>query len=145
MQEFLFNMAVPTRVGFQTPFTNITMDLKVPGYMKDEPVIIGGKPQKETYKEFQGEMDTLNKAFAEVMMQGDAQGRIFTFPIPTYNITKDFEWDNPGYDPIWEMTAKYGTPYFSNFINSDMSPEDARSMCPLAGEEKVLIKSSRGR
>lgn len=129
MQEFLFNMAVPTRVGFQTPFTNITMDLKVPEYMKNELVIIGGKPQKETYSEFQKEMDMLNRAFAEVMMEGDANGRVFTFPIPTYNITKDFDWDNPEYDPIWEMTAKYGIPYFSNFINSDMNPEDARSMC----------------
>jgi len=129
MQEFLFNMAVPTRVGFQTPFTNITMDLKVPRYMKDESVIIGGKPQKETYGDFQKEMDMLNMAFAEVMLEGDASGRVFTFPIPTYNITKDFDWDNPVYDKIWEMTAKYGVPYFSNFINSDMNPEDARSMC----------------
>ncbi len=129
MQSFLFNMTVPTRVGFQTPFTNITMDLKVPNYMKDEPVIIGGKPQKETYKEFQKEMDMVNKAFAECMIEGDATNRVFTFPIPTYNITKDFDWDNPEYDLIWEMTAKYGIPYFSNFINSDMNPEDARSMC----------------
>lgn len=129
MQEFLFNLAVPTRVGFQTPFTNITMDLKVPDYMKDEPVIIGGKFQKETYKDFQKEMDMLNRAFAEGMIEGDADGRVFTFPIPTYNITHDFDWDNPDYDLIWEMTAKYGIPYFSNFINSDMSPEDARSMC----------------
>ena len=128
-----------------TPFTNITMDLKVPGYMKDEPVIVGGKPQRETYKEFQDEMDTINKAFAECMMEGDANGNVFTFPIPTYNITKDFDWDSTKYDMIWEMTAKYGIPYFSNFINSDMNPEDARSMCPLAGDEKVLIKSSRGR
>jgi anaerobic ribonucleoside-triphosphate reductase len=129
IQSFLFNMAVPTRVGFQTPFTNITMDLEVPDYMKDEPVIIGGKPQKETYKEFKEEMKLLNKAFAECMIEGDAEGRVFTFPIPTYNITKDFDWDNPEYDCIWEMTAKYGIPYFSNFINSDMKPEDARSMC----------------
>jgi len=129
IQSFLFNMAVPTRVGFQTPFTNVTLDLKVPEYMKDEPVIIAGKPQKETYKEFQNEMDIFNKAFAEVLLKGDAEGRVFTFPIPTYNITKDFDWDNPNYEPIWEMTAKYGIPYFSNFINSDMKPEDARSMC----------------
>lgn len=145
VQEFLFNLAVPTRVGFQTPFTNITLDLKVPEYMRDESVIIGGKPQKETYKDFQEEMNLLNKAFCEGMMEGDAKGRVFTFPIPTYNITKDFDWDNPDYEPIWEMTAKYGIPYFSNFVNSDMNPEDARSMCPLAGDEKVLIKSSRGR
>jgi len=129
MQEFLFNLAVPTRVGFQSPFTNITMDLKVPEYMKDEHVIIGGEPQKETYGEFQKEMDMINKVFAECMIEGDATGRVFTFPIPTYNITKDFDWDNPNHDVIWEMTAKYGIPYFSNFINSDMNPEDARSMC----------------
>jgi len=129
MQEFCFNMAVPTRVGFQTPFTNITLDLKVPKYMKNEAVIIGGKMQKETYSEFEEEMKMINRAFAETMCEGDAVGRIFTFPIPTYNITKDFDWDNPDYDAIWEMTAKYGIPYFSNFINSDMKPEDARSMC----------------
>ena len=129
MQEFLFNLAVPTRVGFQTPFTNITMDLKVPEYMKDEPVIVGGKPQKQTYKEFENEMILINKAFAECMIEGDAHGRVFTFPIPTYNITKNFDWENPDYNPLWEMTAKYGIPYFSNFVNSDMKPEDARSMC----------------
>jgi len=129
IQEFLFNLAVPTRVGFQTPFTNLTMDLKIPSYMADEPVIIGGKLQKETYKEFRTEMNMINKAFAECMLEGDAEGRVFTFPIPTYNITKNFDWDNPEYDLIWEMTAKYGIPYFSNFINSDMNPEDARSMC----------------
>jgi ribonucleoside-triphosphate reductase len=129
MQEFVFNMNVPTRVGCQTPFTNITMDLKPHGMLSDEPVIIGGKPQKETYGEFQEEMDMLNKAFCEVMLEGDAQERLFSFPIPTYNLTKDFDWDNPKYDKLWEMTAKYGIPYFSNFINSDMSPDDARSMC----------------
>ena len=129
MQEFLFNMAVPTRVGFQTPFTNLTMDLKVPSYMADEYIVIGGQPQMETYKEFKIEMEMINRAFAECMLEGDASGRVFTFPIPTYNITKDFDWDNPDYDLIWEMTAKYGIPYFSNFVNSDMKPEDARSMC----------------
>lgn len=128
-----------------TPFTNITMDLKVPDFMKNEQVLIGGKLQKETYGEFQKEMDMFNKAFAEVMLEGDAKGRVFTFPIPTYNITKDFDWANPDYDAIWEMTAKYGTPYFSNFINADIKPDDVRSMCPIGGEEKVLIKSSRGR
>lgn len=129
MQEFLFNLSVPTRVGFQTPFTNITLDLKVPDYMKEEGVIIGGKIMDKKYKEFQKEMDMINRAFAECMLEGDATGRVFTFPIPTYNITKDFDWDNPNYELIWEMTAKYGIPYFSNFINSDMKPEDARSMC----------------
>ncbi|MBI5023321.1 MAG: ribonucleoside triphosphate reductase, partial [Candidatus Magasanikbacteria bacterium] len=145
LQEFLFNMNVPTRVGFQSPFTNITMDLAPSSYMADEGVIVGGVPQKETYKEFQPEIDLLNRAFAEVMLAGDAKGRVFTFPIPTYNITNDFNWENPVLEPIWEMTAKYGVPYFCNFVNSDMKPEDVRSMCPLAGEEKVLIKSSRGR
>ncbi len=129
MQEFVFNMNVPTRVGFQTPFTNITMDLTVPSYYAEQPVIIGGELQKKTYKEFQNEMDMINKAFFEIMMQGDASGRVFTFPIPTYNITKDFDWDNKNIEGLWEMSAKYGIPYFSNFINSDMSPEDARSMC----------------
>lgn len=129
MQEFVFNMAVPTRVGFQTPFTNITMDLEVPGYMKDEHVIIGGQPQMEKYGDFQHEMDMINKAFAECMLEGDAGGQVFTFPIPTYNITKDFDFDKPEHELIWEMTAKYGIPYFSNFVNSDMKPEDARSMC----------------
>lgn len=129
IQEFVFNMNVPTRVGFQTPFTNITMDLTVPSYYAEQPVIIGGEMMEDTYKEFQPEMDMLNKAFFEVMMEGDASGRVFTFPIPTYNITKDFDWNNKNLDGLWEMSAKYGIPYFSNFINSDMSPEDARSMC----------------
>ncbi len=129
VQEFVFNMNVPTRVGFQTPFTNITMDLTVPSYYAEQPVIIGGELQERTYKEFQKEMDMLNKAFFEIMMEGDNSGRVFTFPIPTYNITKDFDWDNDNISGLWEMAAKYGIPYFSNFINSDMSPEDARSMC----------------
>lgn len=129
LQEFMFNMNVPTRVGFQTPFTNVTLDMEVPSYYKDQPVISGGQPQKETYGEFQTEMDMFNKAFFEVMMNGDAKGRVFTFPIPTYNITKNFDWENPRLQPLWEVTAKYGIPYFSNFVNSDMSPEDARSMC----------------
>jgi ribonucleoside-triphosphate reductase len=129
MQEFIYNMNVPTRVGFQTPFTNITLDLVPSGTLAKENVIIGGKIQKEKYKDFPKEVDMLNKAFAEIMSKGDASGRIFTFPIPTYNITKDFDWDNPVIEPVWEMTAKYGIPYFSNFINSDMSPDDARSMC----------------
>jgi ribonucleoside-triphosphate reductase len=129
LQEFLFNVNVPTRVGFQTPFTNITLDLTVPSYYADQGVIIGGKTQDVTYKEFKAEMDTFNRAFLEVMLEGDAKGRVFTFPIPTYNISKDFDWDNPNLDILWKVTAKYGLPYFANFINSDMSPEDARSMC----------------
>jgi ribonucleoside-triphosphate reductase len=105
------------------------MDLTPPSNIKDESIIIGGKLQKEKYGDFQEEMNMFNKAFAEVAMEGDAKGRVFTFPIPTYNITKDFDWTNPIYSSIWEMTAKYGLPYFSNFINSDIKPEDARSMC----------------
>ncbi len=129
LQEFVFNINVPTRVGFQTPFTNITMDLTVPSYYANQGVIIGGVPQKESYGDFQEELDMFNKAFLEVMLAGDAKGRVFTFPIPTYNMTKDFNWDNSNLDLLWKMTAKYGIPYFSNFINSDMNPEDARSMC----------------
>ena len=129
LQEFFFNINIPTRVGFQTPFTNVTLDLTVPGFMRDEPVIYGGKPTDDTYAEMQDEIDLFNMAFAEVMSKGDARGRIFTFPIPTYNITKDFNWDSPVSEEIFEVTAKYGTPYFSNFVNSDMKPEDVRSMC----------------
>ena len=112
-----------------TPFSNITLDLKVPKNMAKLPVIIGGKAQDKTYGEFQKEMNMLNKAFYEVIMEGDADQRVFTFPIPTINITKDFDWDNPAYKPIWEATAKYGINYFSNFINSELDPEDIRSMC----------------
>lgn len=129
LQEFIFNMNVPTRVGFQTPFSNITLDLVPSPNHKNSPVIIGGKPQRETYGEFQEEMNTFNQALFEVMREGDASGRVFTFPIPTVNITKGFEWDNPNLKGLWEITAKYGIPYFSNFINSDMKPEDTRSMC----------------
>jgi ribonucleoside-triphosphate reductase len=129
MQEFIFNINVPTRVGFQTPFTNITMDLIVPKMFENESVIIGGKLKDKTFGEFQNEMDMINKAFLEIMTEGDANGRVFTFPIPTYNITKDFDWENKNLIYLWEATAKYGIPYFSNFVNSDMNPEDARSMC----------------
>jgi len=129
LQEFIFNVNVPTRVGFQTPFTNLTLDLTVPSHLADQAVVCGGKLRKETYKDFQKEMDLLNKAFLEVMLEGDAKGRVFTFPIPTYNITEDFDWDNPNIELLWKITAKYGVPYFANFVNSDMSPDDARSMC----------------
>jgi ribonucleoside-triphosphate reductase (formate) len=145
LQEFVFNINIPTRVGFQTPFTNITLDLTVPSTLKDHPIIIGGLERERTYGEFQTEMDMLNKAFAEVMMEGDARGRVFTFPIPTYNITADFDWDNPNLDMVWRMTGKYGIPYFSNFVNSDMSPEDARSMCcRLRLDNRELLKRGGG-
>lgn len=145
MQEFLFNCMVPTRVGFQTPFINISLDIKVPGYLKNQPIIIGGVTQEETYGDFQEEMDILNKAFYEVVMEGDSKGRPFTFPIPTISITKDFDWDNPVLDNMWEATAKYGINYFSNFIKSDMNPEDFRSMCcRLRLNNKELIKRGGG-
>jgi len=129
LQEFIFNINVPTRAGFQAPFTNITFDLMVSPIYEYNKVIVGGKKQKEYYKDFQREMDIFNKAFLEVMLEGDAKGTVFTFPVPTYNITKVFDWDNSNADLLWEVTSKYGLPYFSNFINSDMKPEDARSMC----------------
>lgn len=129
MEEFVYNMNVPTRAGFQTPFTNITLDLQCPETLKNKPSIIGGLPQSETYGEFQKEMNMINRAFCEVMEKGDAAQKMFTFPIPTYNITNEFEWDNPEYEPIWKMTAKYGIPYFANFCGSDMKPSDVRSLC----------------
>ena len=145
LQEFVFNTNIPTRVGFRTPFTNITLDLYTPIILKDDPVIIGGIEQKETYSDFQPEMNMINRAFAEVMTEGDAKGRVFTFPIPTYNITADFDWDNPNLEMIWKMTGKYGIPYFSNFVNSDMSPEDARSMCcRLRLDNRELLKRGGG-
>jgi ribonucleoside-triphosphate reductase (formate) len=141
MQEFIYNLNVPTRVGFQTPFTNVTLDLVPPKIVADEAVIIGGKPIKAQYKDFQKEIDLFNRVFAEVMLEGDAQGRVFTFPIPTYSITRDFNWENPVLEPIFEMTRKYGIPYFANFVNSDMSPEDARSMCcRLRLDNRILRK-----
>jgi anaerobic ribonucleoside-triphosphate reductase len=129
LQEFFFNMNVPTRVGFQTPFTNLTLDLTVPDFMKNEAVLYNGKVTQDTYGDMTKEMEMFNLAFAEGMRQGDSKGRVFTFPIPTYNITKDFDWDSPVSQAIFEVTAKYGVPYFSNFVNSDMKPEDVRSMC----------------
>lgn len=129
LQRFVFNLNVPTRVGFQTPFTNITLDIVPHPMVKDQPVIIGGGNADKTYKEFQKEMDMFNKAFCEVMMEGDGAGRAFSFPIPTINITNDFPWDAEVTNSIMEMTRKFGTPYFANFVNSDLSPEDVRSMC----------------
>ncbi len=129
LQEFVFNMNVPTRVGFQCPFSNITLDLKVPSLLKDQPVIIGGVPQETTYGDYQNEMDIFNMAFCDVMLEGDCSGRVFTFPIPTINVTKDLDWDSPVVDKLMDITCKYGIPYFANYVNSDLSPEDAVSMC----------------
>ncbi|MDD5750659.1 MAG: ribonucleoside triphosphate reductase [Candidatus Pacebacteria bacterium] len=145
MQEFLFGCAVPTRVGFQTPFSNITVDIAPsPSYAK-QPVIRGGEPQPETYGEFAEEMKVLNKAFFEAMMEGDKNGRVFTFPIPTVNITHDFPWDDDYLEPMWLATAKYGICYFANFLQSDMKPEDVRSMCcRLRLSNKELLKKGGG-
>lgn len=129
LQEFMFNVNVPTRVGFQTPFTNVTLDVTPSKLIGEENVIIGGEVKEEKYKDFQAEMDIFNQAFAEVMLEGDSTGRVFGFPIPTYQVDKNFDWDRECLKPMWEMTAKYGIPYFSNFVNSDMDRDDARSMC----------------
>ncbi|MCD6171846.1 MAG: ribonucleoside triphosphate reductase, partial [Thermoplasmata archaeon] len=145
LQEFIFNINVPTRVGFQTPFTNITLDLIVPDYLKNQAIVIGGKLQNASYENFQDEVYMFNKALFEVMMEGDAKGRPFTFPIPTYNITKGFDWNNEYFNGLWEITAKYGIPYFSNFVNSDMKPEDARSMCcRLRIDNRELLRRGGG-
>ncbi len=129
LQEFMFNINVPTRVGFQTPFTNVTLDVTPSPLIGEESVIIGGQIMPEKYKDFQAEMDMFNQAFAEVMLAGDSTGRVFGFPIPTYCIDKEFDYDRESLKTVWEMTAKYGIPYFSNFVNSDMNRDDARSMC----------------
>ncbi len=129
LQEFLFNMAVPTRVGFQCPFSNITLDLRPSPVFAKLPVIIGGEAQKEAYGEFEEEMKMFNKALYEVMLEGDKNGRTFSFPIPTINITKDFPWDEPAFGGLWEASANYGINYFANYIQSDMNPEDVTAMC----------------
>lgn len=141
MQQFMHNMVVKTRVGFQCPFTNLSMDLNVPKYMEKEACIIGGKLHPTlTYGDCQKEMDMINKAFCEVNLKGDGVGRPFSFPIPNYNITKDFDWDNPDYEPLWRLAGKYGSPYFTNLVNSDMKPEDIRSMCPFHPDEKLRFR-----
>ncbi|MGI6085339.1 MAG: ribonucleoside triphosphate reductase [Acetivibrionales bacterium] len=129
LQEFIFNINVPTRVGFQCPFSNLTFDIKVPSTLREEPVICGGQYTNDKYGDFQTEMDLFNKAFCDVMLEGDAKGRVFTFPIPTINITRDFDWDSSAVDGFMKITCKYGIPYFANYVNSDLSPEDAVSMC----------------
>ncbi|MDP3976285.1 MAG: ribonucleoside triphosphate reductase, partial [bacterium] len=129
VQAFVFNLNVPSRWGSQSPFTNITLDWTCPEDLRDKPAAIGGADQKFSYGDCQGEMDLINKAFIQVMTEGDAAGRVFTFPIPTYNITKDFDWNHPNCDLLFEMTAKYGMPYFQNFINSSLEPHMVRSMC----------------
>ena len=129
IQEFVFNINVPTRVGFQCPFSNLTFDIVVPKMLQNEAVIIGGEYKDAVYGDFQAEMDIFNKAFCDVMLEGDSKGRVFTFPIPTINVTRDFDWDSDVVNRFMEITCKYGIPYFSNYITSDLSPEDAVSMC----------------
>jgi ribonucleoside-triphosphate reductase len=144
LQEFVFNINVPTRVGFQCPFSNLTFDIKVPSTLKDEPVLVGGKMMNETYGDFQEQMDLFNRAFCKVMLDGDAKGRVFTFPIPTINITKDFNWSSPVVDDFMRITCKYGIPYFANYVNSDLSPEDAVSMCCRLRLDKRELRKRGG-
>lgn len=145
LQEFVFNMNVPTRVGFQCPFSNVTLDIKCPRTLKDQPIIVGGEMQDTTYGEYQAEMDIFNKAFCEVMLEGDSKGRVFTFPVPTINVTKEFDWDSDVVNSLMDITCKYGIPYFANYVNSDLSPEDAVSMCcRLRLDVKELRKRGGG-
>ena len=145
LQEFVFNMNVTTRSGGQSTFSNITLDLTPPKHMENLPVIIGGKIQNVNYKDFQPEIDLFNRILFEVYLEGDKNGKVFTFPIPTINIDKNFDWNNPNHKIIWDATAKYGIPYFGNYINSDMSPEDTVSMCcRLRLEKKTLNKRGGG-
>ncbi len=145
MQELIFNLNVPSRWGSQCPFTNLTFDWTCPSDLVDEHPLIGGEVCDFTYGDLQAEMDLINQAFMDVMQQGDSEGRIFTFPIPTYNITKDFEWDSPNADRLFAMTAKYGLPYFQNFINSDLDPGMIRSMCcRLQLDLRELLKRGNG-
>ncbi|HII71616.1 TPA: ribonucleoside triphosphate reductase, partial [Candidatus Woesearchaeota archaeon] len=129
MQQLVFSLNIPSRWGSQYPFSNLTFDWTVPEDMKNKKAIVGGKEMTFTYGECQKEMDMINKAFIEVMTEGDAKGRIFTFPIPTYNVTRDFDWESENAELLFDMTAKYGIPYFQNFINSELNPGDVRSMC----------------
>ena len=145
IQEFIYNLNVPSRWGTQTPFTNVTFDWVCPEDLRAEHPMIGGKEMEFTYGDLRDEMAMINQAYIEVMMRGDAKGRVFTFPIPTYNITPDFEWDHPNCDPLFEMTAKYGLPYFQNFLNSDLKPNQIRSMCcRLQLDLRELLKRGNG-
>lgn len=145
LQEFIYSCGTSSRWGGQTVFSNITLDIKCPEDLKDKPVLIGGVDTGTTYKDYQAEMDIINLAFLDVMAEGDKDGRPFTFPIPTYNITNDWEWDTPVANKIFEVTAKYGYPYFSNYISSDMKPSDVRSMCcRLRLDLRELLKKGNG-
>ncbi|WP_346727617.1 ribonucleoside triphosphate reductase [Mobiluncus mulieris] len=145
MQELIYNLNVPSRWGSQCPFTNLTFDWTCPDDLKDEVPFIGGEVCDFAYGDLQAEMDIINRAYMEVMTAGDANGRVFTFPIPTYNMTKDFDWDSPNADLLFTMTAKYGLPYFQNFINSELDPGQIRSMCcRLQLDLRELVKRGNG-
>ena len=145
IQEFVFAINATSRWGNQVPFTNITLDWTVPEDLMDMPVLYGGQYlEGEPYRKFQPQMDMINRAFIEVMMEGDMNGRVFTFPIPTYNITRDFEWDSENAQLLFEMTAKYGTPYFQNFVNSSLRPGDVRSMCCRLQLDLRSLKNKTG-
>ncbi len=144
IQSFIFGVNTPSRWGSQAPFTNITLDWVVPPDLKDKPAIVGGREMDFTYGDCQTEMDAINRAFIELIIGGDANGRGFQYPIPTYNITRDFVWDSPNAELLFAMTAKYGTPYFQNFINSDLKPEDVRSMCCRLQLDKRELRKRGG-
>lgn len=145
IQELIYNLNVPSRWGTQTPFTNLTFDWICPEDLREQIPYVGGEEMPFTYGDLQSEMDMINKAYIEVMMAGDAKGRVFTFPIPTYNITHDFPWEHPNTDLLFEMTAKYGLPYFQNFLNSDLEPQMVRSMCcRLQLDLRELLKRGNG-
>jgi anaerobic ribonucleoside-triphosphate reductase len=145
IQELIYNLNVPSRWGTQTPFTNLTFDWVCPEDLRDNVPVIAGVETAFTYGDLQAEMDIINRAYIEVMMEGDAKGRVFTFPIPTYNITPDFEWESPNANLLFEMTAKYGLPYFQNFINSELKPNMIRSMCcRLQLDLRELLKRGNG-
>ena len=145
MQELIYNLNVPSRWGTQTPFTNLTFDWTCPEDLRAEHPVIGGETMPFTYGDLQAEMDMINKAYIEVMLKGDAKGRVFTFPIPTYNITPDFDWDSPNAMRLFDMTARYGLPYFQNFINSELKPNMIRSMCcRLQLDLRELLKRGNG-
>ena len=145
IQELIYNLNVPSRWGTQTPFTNLTFDWTCPEDLKDQHPIIGGEEMPFTYGDCKREMDMINRAYIEVMTKGDAKGRVFTFPIPTYNITPDFDWDSENADRLFAMTAKYGLPYFQNFINSELKPNMIRSMCcRLQLDLRELLKRGNG-
>jgi anaerobic ribonucleoside-triphosphate reductase len=145
MQELIYNLNVPSRWGTQTPFTNLTFDWTCPDDLREQVPVIAGEEQPFTYGELQAEMDLINRAYIEIMTAGDARGRVFTFPIPTYNMTRDFPWESENAERLFAMTAKYGLPYFQNFINSDLKPNQIRSMCcRLQLDLRELLKRGNG-